>query len=251
MSLRTDLPRVTVIIPCHNHKKYLYRCIRSVLYQDYEGKISICFVDDASSDGSIEHLCSMFNLSDTAAVQKIGDVDFYLIRFKTNVGPSKARNMAIKVLRKYTDIFSMLDCDDMYMPNKISRCVDVLMKYKDYVGLVYHDVIIKDELFKSRLYECREPYSRYRLFQECIVGNTPTIDARFLDRAGLYDESMRTAEDWDLYLRLSKFCMFYHIAEPLSMYRVTGKNASDVVNKSVWEKNWSLIKQRMVSGYYD
>ena len=46
-------PLVTIIIPCYNGEKYVDRCLDRIHEQDYE-ELEVLFIDDCSSDGSVE-----------------------------------------------------------------------------------------------------------------------------------------------------------------------------------------------------
>mgnify|MGYP000240956407 CR=1 FL=1 len=49
---------VTVIVPTYNHEKYIERCLKSVLSQDFAGSLGLVIVDDCSTDATlrtIEH----------------------------------------------------------------------------------------------------------------------------------------------------------------------------------------------------
>ena len=81
--------------------------------------------------------------------------------------------------------------------------------------------------------------------REGKLSNTPLINKKALDQVGLYDESMRTAEDWDLWLRITSKFVAIHIPVPLSTYSVTGFNASDTVPSEIWHKNWEKIRDRI------
>ena len=52
-SIRADTlqPRVTYVISCYNHERYIESCVLSVLEQDYHNIELLCF-DDGSSDRS-------------------------------------------------------------------------------------------------------------------------------------------------------------------------------------------------------
>ena len=141
----------------------------------------------------------------------------------------------------------MLDADDLYLPKKISKSVVKYMEYPDNIGIVYTDAIIQNKLKGTRIYEYRMPFSRESLESECIISNTPLISKQALSTTGGYDPGMRTCEDWDLWLRITENFVAIHIPESLHVYSVTGKNSSDVVPQEVWQKNWSIIHNRIMA----
>lgn len=243
-------PRVGVIIPCFNHAEYVAEAIMSVVNQDYPNKI-IYLSDEGSTDnswGAARSLIDTFSggtINNDLSVGQIQGVDVVLSKNLAPNGPSGARNRLIKMGWDTCDAFMMLDADDAYLPSKITKSVAKMNDAEELAGIVYTDAIIYHEKIKLSIREYREPYSRLRLEQECIISNTPLVTKAALNKVGLYDETMRTAEDWDLWLRITEQFMAIHIPEALHMYRVTGRNASNVVPQEVWEANWKKISERI------
>lgn len=241
------LPKVAVIIPCYNQGPYIQRAIMSAVQQDYPLK-AIFVSDEGSTDDSHTKVMNLFNRYETKNELTFGLIDKTTVVLSKNPkpsGPSAARNRLIAQAWEHSDLFSMLDADDYYLPNKISKSVMAMSEDFESIGLVYTDALIYHENKNLFIREYREPYSKQRLHEECIVSNTPLISKRALSSLNhWYDEGMRTAEDWDLWLRLSNKHVFIQIPEALHVYRVTGKNASDVVDMKVWEENWRKINQR-------
>lgn len=237
---------VGIIIPCYNHGKYVSKALNSVVQQSYKNKC-IYISNEKSTDNSKEVILS--NIKELEKVKEnlyFGKIENCPVVFYDNPepkGPSAARNNLIKIGIQ-NDAFSMLDADDYYLPNKLNKTVEI-MNSNPMIGLVYNDAIIHNVKLNTNIYEYREPFSAQRLHQECIVSNTPLIRKQALIDCGLYDEDMRTAEDWDLWIRITKRYIAYHIPEALHVYRVTGENASDVVPMEVWQKNWQKIRERL------
>ena len=225
---------VTVVMPCHNHASFLERSVGSVIDQDYEN-IKLVIVNDGSTDNSLE----------VANDLSTRHANIEVISNEHPTGPSAARNFAIKSAWDTADFFMQLDADDSYLPGKISKSVDIMSKDIRNIGLVYADVLIENISTGSTVLELRRPYTREELELECMVSNTPLINKLALSRVGLYDEDMRTAEDWDLWLRITEHFVAIHIPEALSTYSVTGSNASDTVSSEIWNENWAKIQERI------
>ena len=216
---RSD-PRVTVVIPCHNHEDFVKNAVDSAISQEYDNK-KIVVIDDGSTDGSRRVIEFMSRSMGIEAIYN---------NFPT--GPSAARNIAIQKFWNDTDFFCVLDADDTYLPGKIDMSVGIMKEDPVSIGLVYADVIIRNIKNNTEILELRRPYSRGEIEKECIISNTPLINKLALDQVGLYDETMRTA---------------VHIPMPLSTYSVTGFNASDTIPSEVWYKNWEKIRERIKS----
>jgi glycosyltransferase involved in cell wall biosynthesis len=242
-----QLPKVAVIIPCYNHADYVTEAIMSVVEQDYPLK-AIFLSDEKSTDDSWNTVLSLMEdkvVQNDFVIGKIKNTSILASQNPNPNGPSDARNRLIKMAWESSDWFCMLDADDYYLPKKISKSVEVMLEQPQMIGLVYTDAIIYHQNTGLKIREYREPFSRVRLEQECIVSNTPLVNKRVLEQVGLYDGSMRTAEDWDLWLRITQQNVAVHIPEALHVYRVTGKNASNVVPKEIWNENWQKIRDRI------
>ena len=231
--------RVTVVIPCHNHADMIGRAVDSVVSQDYR-PVTIAIVNDGSEDNSGEAIQKKIESLNTS------DIEFIFTENQSAKGPSYARNKAIKESWETTDVFMMLDADDYYLPGKVSRSVKKYEENKQYVGIVYTDATIENLNKKTRIHEFREPFDRRALERECIISNTPLVSKEAFRVCGMYDEDMRTCEDWDLWLRITENFVAIQIPEPLHIYSVTGKNSSDTVDEEVWRSNWKKIKDRLL-----
>lgn len=241
-SSASDLPLVGICIPVHNHQQYVGECIESVAQQDYANKM-ICLIDDVSEDGSYEYIESLFTSRHTQDVPEhivagmIGELPACLLRNDGEMhGPSPTRNIGLDVLMNSCPIIGFLDSDDKYLAGKISRSVDEIMKYPDTVGLVYSDGITYDERDNSHTHEYRQSYSRQRLVRDNII-TTPIVTRVALKTVGGFDTTLRTCEDWDMWLRITESYLAVHIADPLYMVRIQANSATFVVNEEQWKQD--------------
>ena len=256
------LPTVTVLLANYNDQDYIIKAYNSAVQQDYEGPLCVCIIDDGSTDGSWERIEDIFNQS--VSRQKDGEVEVlsdtlnYKGNFKKrsivaikkpNGGPSDARNEGIKHTLEFTDIYAVLDSDDEMKPNKITKCVDIILQDIDRIGAVYADYDTYTINANKCIREFKEPFSRRRLVEECIVHSGSVITKRALidvkEETGYYDKTMRVCEDYDLWMRISEKYMIVHIPESLTFVRVTGDNSSFVINKDIWEKNWKKVRDKL------
>lgn len=247
---RSQQPRVTVVIPAYNQADTLERAIRSVIEQDYENK-QIAVLNPNADTETIKVFGSMLDESDGFnSINKGvgGTIDGIYVRLfiETDIlGPSAARNFLIQKTWDETDYFCMLDADDYYLPGKISKCVEKALYNPHHIGIVYNDLLIHHDDIDLNIPEYRQPYDRMVLERENIITNTPLISKAALEEVGLYDENLRTCEDWDLWLRITERFAAVHIPEHLSVYSVTGVNTTNTVSKEEWNKNWSIVQQKL------
>ncbi len=238
-------PRITVLIANHNYGHWLVECIDSAVSQDYENK-QVCLIDDGSTDNSwklFTRLLKGNNLADDALHEGIyKGVRLVGYRFPKAGGPSRARNMGIKLTESETDHYAVLDADDTFLPGRLTKLSPYL---NDWTGAVYSDYYTENVNTRLRRIEHKEPFSRERLLQDCIVHSACIINKGALSQVGLYDEEMRTCEDYDLWIRISEKMNIRHVAEPTMVVRVGDYNSTGSVPKAVWEKNWQRIADKI------
>ena len=253
------LPSVTILIANYNDEEYLDKAIASAIHQDYDGPLQVCIVDDGSTDGSWDVIVPYINHPAKDAHSHL-DVTFSRIlggRFgntkviaikNENSGPSQARNVGIEYTLNSTDIYAILDSDDEMYENKISECIPVFEKGDGMIGAVYADYDTFHTSTKKSIREYKEPFNKKRLVRECIVHSGSLISKEALEAThedtGYYDKTMRTCEDYDLWMRISEKFIISHVPKSLTMVRVTGDNSSFIVNQEVWQKNWTRVMEK-------
>lgn len=234
-SSKTNIsPTVTVVIANHNYEKYLPKAIESVIYQTHKCNIRICVYDDGSKDGSLDEIIKSYGQLIT------------VYRNKESNGPSVARNYIIEKHIDETDFFAILDADDFWLDGKIQKSIDIMLKNNN-VGVVYSDNFLLTEHGTKR--EFRESFSLMRLLENNYIHSGSVIRADALRKVGGYREDMRTAEDWDLWLRIAKYYHIRHIPEPLVVALVHSQNSTNTVNREVWQENWAKISQTIGTLY--
>ena len=205
-------PLVSVVIPAYNAGAVLADTITSALDQTY-APIEVVVVNDGSTD-------------DTAAVAaSFGDRITYVEQ--ANAGPAAARNAALRVARG--ELAALLDADDLWMPTRIERCVEILQARPE-VGMVTTDAYLIEEGVKTekRSYGDRRRYpfpaheddqiaeiARRNFLFVGVVFRRSLVDA-----CGDLDERIWGAEDYDLWTRfLISGSRAAFVNEPLGWYR--------------------------------
>ena len=227
------MAKVSVIIPTHNRAQYLPVAIKSVLNQTFQD-FEIIVVDDASSD----------NTADVA--RSFTDSRIRFTRFDANRGGSAARNQGI--LTAKSGYLAFLDDDDEWAPDKLARQVHTLDEATEDVGAVYTGYIMVEPK-EGRVVGRRIPVKRGNILNDLLEGNcvgtTSTIMMRRVcfDRAGLFDETLPSFQDHDMWIRVAKFFRFECIVQPLVRYHVH--------DKKIWTNVEGLRKgmDRMLEKY--
>lgn len=200
-------PLVSIIIPNYNHAQYVGDAIWSVLTQEYHN-FEIIVVDDGSTDNSRE------------VIAQFGDKVQYI--HQKNAGLSAARNTGIKASKG--TLIGVLDADDMYESIFLSTLVAALQENSDADGIYcgYQFVDHKNNLLPQ--IEAR-PVDHDKLYDALLDGNFFVPESIFLrryvyDNVGLFDETLRACEDWDVWLRVTKKYKIFHSNYILTRHRV-------------------------------
>ena len=106
---------ISVIVPVYNAKKYLDRCIQSIINQKYK-ELEIILVDDGSKDNSLE-ICKSYADKDNR-IQVI---------HKENAGVSAARNTGIEAASG--DFIAFVDSDDYIDENMYFNMMQKASEY--------------------------------------------------------------------------------------------------------------------------
>lgn len=203
-------PLVSIIIPTYRRPALLSRAIASVLAQTYT-RWEILVVDDNDAD-------SVARRETEAFMQRhANEPRIRHLTHARNKGLPAARNTGI--LASSGLLVAFLDDDDAWLPEKLGRQVALFRAAEDLV-LVYTGLRFVDTHGRLIRTKRADPQglSRDRLLEENWIGTPSSVMCRrsALVDIGLFDERMRSLEDWDLYLRLDG--QFGLVDEPLSIY---------------------------------
>lgn len=198
-------PRVSVIIPSYNRAHLIGRAVQSVLNQTYKD-FEIIVVDDASTDNTEK------------VVKSFSDERIRYAWHKENRGGAAARNTGIKIAQG--DYIAFLDSDDIWLPEKLEKQIQVFKDASLKVGVVYTGFWRIEGDKKTYIPSSKITQKQGDIYQSLLKRNfigTPTAMVRkeCLLRAGMFDEYLPRLQDWELWIRISKRYHFKCINEPL------------------------------------
>ena len=223
-------PTVSVIIPTYNRAHLVGRAIRSVLNQTYQD-FEIIVVDDGSTDNTEE------------VVKSFNDPRIRYIRHEKNRGGSAARNTGIRAARG--EYIAFLDSDDEWLPEKLAKQLPVFEKDST-CGAVYTDLLymLPDGSVKLCQNYRPEGWILKKLLSSNVVGTTSSVIVRreCFEKIGLFDESLPSCQDWDMWIRIAKRYSFRKIPEPLTKYRVH-QNRITTDFRAVWQGHLAIMEK--------
>ncbi len=192
--------RVSVVIPAHDAEDTLPAAISSALAQTRRPD-EVIVVDDGSTDG-------------TAAVARSFGTAVRLVE-QPCLGPSAARNAGVAAAA--SPLVAFLDADDLWQEGKLERQVEALAEHQAVLcatdwargqppplpveltvtSISTDDLLVLNRFQTSTVVMRRDAFAQAR-------GFSPQLDG---------------AEDWDLWLRLSRFGPVIKLDGPLVSYR--------------------------------
>jgi len=177
-------PLVSVVIPACNRLSYLRAAIDSVLEQTYKNW-ELVVADDGSAQATREYL------SGIASLPRVR-----VLWLEHSGIPAVVRNAAIG--RATGTYVAFLDSDDLWHPRKLEYQLDLLRRRREclwsYTAFlnVDQDGRILPEEARRRWMACDGD-----IFERMTRGEVSMLEV------GAFDESMRSAEDYDLWFRLA------------------------------------------------
>lgn len=210
-----NVPTVSVIIPTYNRAHLVKRGIRSVLAQTY-GDFELIIVDDASKDNTRE------------VIKSFDDKRIRYICHKENRGAPATRNTGIRMARGV--YIGLLDDDDEWLPTKLEKQIAKFGEVSSKVGLIYSglEVMRADgHTIETIYYPKYRGDVRVRLLLGTTIGSpTPLIRTECFNKAGVFDESLKSCQDWDMWKRISEHYDFDFVPEVLARMYLHGNQIS-------------------------
>lgn len=208
-----------IIIPAYNAVRYLPAAIESVISQTFHDW-RIILVNDGSTD-------------ETAAIadkykKQLGER--MLVITQANAGLPAARNAAIR--NSSAEFLAILDSDDVWLPSRLAESLKAF-ESRPAVGLSYGLITWIDQAgnqldtFAGNRRNSEGNIARY-IYLRKVDLPCPTITFRrkCVEEVGLFDETMRSTEDRDMWLRIAFRYEVAFIPKVIAYYRTSANSMS-------------------------
>ena len=198
---------ISVVMSVYNAEKYLRKAIDSILKQTY-ANFEFIIIDDCSTDGS------------TSIIESYNDERIKLIKNEVNMQLPASLNRGIRLSKgKY---IARMDADDISLPDRFAKQINYLDKHPEVAALggsfqsidadgnklnIYHPLRGKN-LSKYLLYPSPMPHPTVMMRRDVILKDNL-----------FYDEKFSSAQDYDLWLRISKKYKIDNLPDILLFYR--------------------------------
>ena len=187
--------QVSVIVPAMDDAQFLRACLRSIREQWFPA-LECVVVDDGSSDDTVR-------IAEEFAEK---DARFRVVSHPTNRGPSAARNTGLA--ETSAPLVTFLDADDFLYKQSLKRRVDALEAVDpEMVAGTFCDwqSTPQNQGPKQPTRKAATKHSVVGFVHgpECpFIVTAPIVRRSVLSDVGGFDESLRTAEDFELWIRI-------------------------------------------------
>lgn len=229
-------PLVSIVIPVYKGDPFLRDSIQSALDQTYKN-IEVIVVNDGSPDEG-----------KTAAIAKSFGKKIRYFE-KENGGVATALNYGIEKMKG--EYFSWLSHDDLYFDNKIEEQVKFLEGIKDKETVIFNDVMYIDENgdkvsstnYGSTFSKKQLSSGIFGVINTTLNGCAMLIHRKCFDKVGMFDTDYPMANDYLMWLSLSRVYEFHYLPQILTKYRFHPNQTTNTSKKFLEDSDnfWSLF----------
>ena len=246
------MPKVSVILPTYNRAYLIAETIESVLAQTYRD-FELIIVDDASNDST----------PDVVARFRSHKIKYFKL---AKVGRSGARNFGLK--QAIGSYICFIDSDDLFLPLKIERQVEVFGSEHKY-GMIYTaaycindqgerimSVYNREDIMKISPHDAhKSPYFKLKsgdiyydvAFYVPLTVLLPTVMLRreVYEAVGDFDTELDRFEDIDYWRRISKRFKIFGLDEPTCKIRTHRGNELRSIDRRMILENLDRYSQKI------
>lgn len=224
------MPLISVIIPAYNAERTIAETIQSLQRQtcsDFE----LIVINDGSTDRTLDVL------------ESLQEPRLKVYSYE-NGGLPTARNRGMA--RATGEYLSFIDADDLWTRDKLEAQVQALHSHPE-AGVAYSWTAFINE--HSEYIYSREPmYYEGNVYPHLLLSNFISSGSNIMvrrslaEQVGEFDPTLRSAEDWDYYIRLATVTSFVVVPQYHILYRRTAQSMTSKVD--VMEKYIMTVLER-------
>lgn len=218
-------PFISVVMPVFNGSQFVEKTLQSVLDQT-EPPEELIIVDDGSRDNTVD-LIRSFMEGKRPIVWKLIE--------RGHEGPGAARNCGVREAQG--EWIAFLDSDDLWVPEKLERLKRSMETHSE-TNVFSHSVFVEHPGGRRSLFafhrKYHNPSNPFAALYETnyLVTSALCVKRSLLLEAGLFDESLPAAQDYEMWLRMAKRMRIQFLEEPLGVYKVRPNN----ISSRIWRR---------------
>ena len=221
----------------HNAAPWLREAMESVLAQT-AADLELIVIDDGSTDATPDVLAA------------ISDPRLRVERQEWR-GLTQSLNRALRLAN--APLLARMDADDVSLPERFERQLAFLDAHPD-VGLLgtgCHEISGAGEILRTI-----SPPGDDGAIRRALIRRNPFVHSSVmmrraaLERVGGYDEFLRVAQDYDLWMRMSRVTRLANLPEPLVLRRLTSGMVSRACDTERLRAELRIKRQALRRGAY-
>ena len=239
------MARVSVLLTCYNHLKFLPQALDSVRAQSYRD-FEVLAIDDGSTDGTREWLAQQKEIRTVFNVR--------------NLGTYGALNEALE--HTSGELVAILNDDDVWLPEKLEKQVQLLDS--DPQGGIVHTggKFIDGEGKETPGNPLGFRFPTFKtgdillglVYENKIIASAALVRRECFERLGGFDHDYFGSGDWQMWYRIAEAYWAGFVVEPLTLYRVHGANASHKLDR-IWQddqrlREWMLTREETLQSRF-
>jgi hypothetical protein len=199
----------------YNGEPWLGDALASTLGQSLQN-LEFIVVDDGSTDGTATRLADL------------GDPRVSVLR-QSRAGQTAALNRGLRAAR--APLVARIDADDVSLPDRLARQARFMAAHPEVglLGTAAREIAPSGAVIHTLAPPCDDRAIRRALMRaNPFVHSSVMFRRALIDGFGGYDESFAVAQDYDLWLRLSRVTRLANLSEPLVLRRLAPGRLSSV-----------------------
>lgn len=189
-----DTPLVSVILATYNGSRFLWEAIESVLAQEYPN-LELIIIDDASTDREVWQIIESYQKTDSR-----------ISTYRNDRNGERSWSKNLWTSKAQWEYIAFIDDDDIWMPQKLSEQIDVLLHQKN-IWIVGTYTRFVDES-GNILWDTTHLQVDPRDIRNNLLFTNQFIHSSVFMRKSIFEEvwgfpiDMHLCEDYDLWLRV-------------------------------------------------
>ena len=225
------IPKVSVILSVCNGELHLKEAIDSILHQTY-ADFEFIIIDDGSTDATLE------------IIKSYNDARIKCVSNEKNIGLTKSLNRGVK--EASGEYIARQDADDISLPQRLELQLHFLETHLQ-VALLGTGIYVVDAAGKEIEKRIMQPNPQASLQRgNRIVHGSAMFRRGVVEEVGDYNEELKYAQDYELWLRMAKKHGVRNLALPL--YKLRIHKGSILSQNAVEQQMCAILAQKLARG---
>lgn len=229
-------PEISVVCPTFNASSFVIPTLESVVAQTrrpYEVIVS----DDGSTDDTVSVVTNFLSRRPNIKSRVV---------VNSHRGPGATRNAGVQAAAG--EWIAFIDSDDLWLPNKLQVISDAIVEHSEANFFCHSEQQIRKDGTRGLLdygnwFDQSKPLASQLYYRNFVSTSAVTCRRNLLCESGLFDESLASSQDYELWLRMSPSISPYFVREVLGFYCDRDGNITSGRHWSRW-KNLMTIAFR-------